>query len=113
MTHKTDCDMNCSTFIDYANKLKANFGHLQPFVLGNLFKTICCSFHGSPLWGFNFLSFKKICTTWNIGVRSIFKPRTYRAHTAFLGPLLQQPHISEQLYIIVASSFYTMCIIIL
>ena len=51
MTDKTDCDMKCSSFIGYVNKLKANFGYLQPFVLGNLFKTFCCSFYGSPLWG--------------------------------------------------------------
>ena len=73
MTDKTDCDMKCSSFIGYVNKLKANFGYLQPFVLGNLFKTFCCSFYGSPLWGFNSMSFEKTCTTWNIGVRSIFK----------------------------------------
>ena len=29
----------------YVNKLKANFGYLQPVVLGNLFKTFCCSFY--------------------------------------------------------------------
>ena len=79
MTDKTDCDMKCSSFIGYVNKLKANFGYLQPFVLGNLFKTICCSFYGSPLWGFNSLSFKKVCTTCNIGVRSIFN-LPFRAH---------------------------------
>ena len=107
MTDKTDCDMKCSSFIGYVNKLKANFGYLQPFVLGNLFKTFCCSFYGSPLWGFNSLSFKKICTTWNIGVRSIFN-LPYRAHTYFLGPLLQQPHISEQLYIRSAQFLYNM-----
>ena len=98
MTDKTDCDMKCSSFISYVNTLKANFGYLQPFVLGNLFKTFCCSFIGSPLWGFNSLSFKKICTTWNIGVRPILN-LPYRAHTYFLGSLLQEPHISEQLYI--------------
>ena len=84
MTDKTDCDMKCSSFIGYVNKLKANFGYLQHFVLGTVF----CSFYGSPLWGFNSLSFKKICGTWNIGVRSINLP--YRAHTYFLGPLLQK-----------------------
>ena len=60
-----------------------------------------------PLWGFNSLSFKKICTTWNIGVRSIFN-LPYSAHTYFLGPLLQQPHISEQLYIRSAQFLYNM-----
>ena len=97
--------MKCSSFIGYVNKLKANFGYLQPFVLGNLFKTFCCSFYGSPLWGFNSLSFKKICTTWNIGVQFNFK-LPYRAPTSFLGPLLQQPHISEQLFIRSAQFLY-------
>ena len=32
--------------------------------------------------------------------------RFYRAHTYFLGPLLQQPHISEQLYIRSAQFLY-------
>ena len=53
MTDKTDCNMKCSSFIGYVNKLKANFGYLQPCVLGNLFKTFCCSFYGSPLSVFN------------------------------------------------------------
>ena len=30
MTVKTDCDMKCSSFISYVNKLKANFGYLHP-----------------------------------------------------------------------------------
>ena len=30
MTDKTDCDMKYSSFIGYVNKLKANFGYLQP-----------------------------------------------------------------------------------
>ena len=55
MTDKTDCDMKCSSFIGYVNKLKANFGYLQPFVLGNLFYTFCCSFYGSPLLEFSLL----------------------------------------------------------
>ena len=107
MTDKTDCDIKCSSFIGYVNKLKANFGYLQLFVLGNLFKTFCCSFYRSQLWGFNSLSFKKHCTTWNIGVRSTFKP-PYRAQTSFLCPLLQQPHISEQLYTKSAQFLYNM-----
>ena len=55
MTDKTDCDMKCSSFIGYVNKLNANFGYLLSFVLGNLFKTFCCSFYSSPLWGFKVL----------------------------------------------------------
>ena len=101
MTDKTDCDMKCSNFIGYVNKLKANFGYLQPIVLSNLFKTFCCSFYGSPLWRFNSLSF----FTWNVGVRSIFN-LPYRAHTSFLGPLVQQPYTSEQLYFRSAQFLY-------
>ena len=74
-------------------------------MLDNLYKIFCCSCYGSPLWEFNSLSFKKSCTTWNIGVRPIFN-LPYRAHTYFLGPLLQQPHISEQLYIRSAQFLY-------
>ena len=48
-----------------------------------MFKTFCCSFYGSPLWGFNSVSFRKKCSTWNIDVRSIFN-LPYRAHTFFL-----------------------------
>ena len=51
MTDKTECDMKCSSFIGYFNKLKANFGYLQLFVLGNLFKTFCCSFLWIPTVG--------------------------------------------------------------
>ena len=40
-------------------------------------------------------------------MRSIFN-LPYRAHTYFLGPLLQQPHISEQLYIRSAQFLYNM-----
>ena len=105
ITITTDCDMKCSSFIGYVNKLIANFGYLQPFVLVNLFKTFCCSFYGSSLWGCNSLFFKKLCT--NIGVRSIFN-LPYKTHTYFLGPLLQQPHISEQLYIRSVQFLYNM-----
>ena len=49
MTDKTDCDMKYSSFIGYVSNLKTPFGCLQTFVLGNLFKTFCCSFYGSPL----------------------------------------------------------------
>ena len=87
LTDKIDCGMKCSSFIGYVNKLKANFGYLQPFMLGNLFKTFFCSFYGSPLWGFNSLSVKKNCITWNIGVKSIFNI-PYRAHTFFIGPFI-------------------------
>ena len=109
MTDKTDCDMKYSSFIGYVNKLKANFGYLQPFVLGNLFITFCCSFYGSPLWGFNSLFFKKICTIWNIGVRSILN-LPYRAHTYFLAHYCNN-RISARNCILEAPNFFIICII--
>ena len=41
--------MKRSAFIRSVNKLMANFGHLQAFVLSNIFKTFCCNFYGSPI----------------------------------------------------------------
>ena len=40
-------------------------------------------------------------------MRSIFN-LPYRAHTFFLGPLLQQPHVSEKLYFRSAQFLYNM-----
>ena len=39
-----DCTHKRSMFIGYVNKLISKFGHLQPHILINLFKTYCCSF---------------------------------------------------------------------
>ena len=111
MTDKTDCDMKCSSFIGYVNKLKANFEYLQPFVLGNLFKTFCCSFYGSPLWGFNSLSFKKICTTWNIGVRSIFNLYHTEHILIFLAHYCNN-RISVSNCILEVPNFFIICIIL-
>ena len=69
----TDCMMKRSTFIGSVNKLMANFGHLQAHVLCKIFKTFCCNFYGSPIWDINSPGFRKICTTWNVGVRTVLK----------------------------------------
>ena len=58
-------------FIDYVNKLMANYGRLQTSVLINLFKSYCCSFYGSHLWKFNSTGFDKYCKSWNIAVRKL------------------------------------------
>ena len=39
-----DCTFKKSMFIGYVNKLRSNFGKMQPSVLANLFKAYCCSF---------------------------------------------------------------------
>ena len=66
-----DCTFKKSMFIGYVNKLRSNFGKMQPSVLANLFKAYCCSFYGSQLWKFNSSGFDKICKSWNIAVRLI------------------------------------------
>ena len=76
----------------------ANFGHLQAPVLSKIFKTFCCNFYGSPIWDFNSTGFRKICTTWNIGVRTVLK-LPFDTHCYFLGPLLRQNHIRHQLHV--------------
>ena len=60
-----DCKMKCSSFTGSVNRVLANFGHLQSHILSQIFKTHCCTFHGSVLWYFNSEGFGKICTTWN------------------------------------------------
>ena len=90
--------MKRSTFIGSVNKLMANFGHLQAPVLCKIFKTFCCNFYGSPIWDINSPGFRKICTTWNIGVRTVLK-LPFDTHSYFLGPLLRQNHIRHQLQV--------------
>ena len=94
----TDCMVKRSTFIGSVNKLMANFGHLQAHVLCKIFKTFCCNFYGSPIWDINSPGFRKICITWNIGVRTVLK-LPFDTHSYFLGPLLRQNHIRHQLQV--------------
>ena len=98
LSDSTDCVMKCSTFIGSVNKLMANFGHLQAPVLSKIFKTFSCNFYGSPIWDFNSTGFRKICTTWNIGVHTVLK-LPFDTHCYFLGPLLRQNHIRHQLQV--------------
>ena len=110
MTDKTDCDMKCSSFIGYVNKLKANFGYLQPFLLDNLFKTFCCAFYGSPLWGFNSLSLKKNARP-GISVRDLFL--TYLTeHILFFLAHYCNNRMSVNNCILEVPSFYIICIIL-
>ena len=88
-----DCTFEKSMFIGYVNKLRSNFGKMQPSVLANLFKAYC-SFYGSQLWKFNSSGFDKICKSWNITVGL-----PYNAHTYLLNPFMGQIGIREQLYI--------------
>ena len=48
-----------------------------------------------------------MCTTWNISVRTILK-LSHRTHTAYLGPLLNQPQYMNN-YIL---EIPTLCIIV-
>ena len=89
--------MKCSSFISSFNKLHFSYANVQPCILSNLFKSFCTSYYGSSLWSFSSEGFRKITTLWNIAVRKIFiLPNTTHKH--LLGPLLNQPHIVDQLF---------------
>ena len=49
LSDSLDCRYKQSMFIGYVNKLISKFGHLQPHILINLFKTYCCSFFTNVL----------------------------------------------------------------
>ena len=98
LSDSLDCRYKRSMFIGYVNKLMSKFGHLQPHILINLFKTYCCSFFGSSTWRLNSAGFKSCTTAWNVGVRRLLNlPNT--THTWLLGPLLDSVHMTYKLYI--------------
>ena len=87
LSDSLDCRYKRSMFIGYVNELISKFGHLQPHILINIFKTYCCSFFGSSTWRLNSAGFKSCTTAWNVGVRRLLNlPNT--THTWLLGPLL-------------------------
>ena len=50
------------------------------------------------LWKFCSKRFDKICKSWNVAIRTLLK-LPYNAHTIDLGTLINQLHLSKQLYI--------------
>ena len=89
--------MKCSSFISSFNKLHFSYDNVQPCILSNkLFKSFCTSYYGSHFWNFS-SGFRKSTTLWNIAVTKIcILPNTTDRH--LLGPLLNQPHIVDQLF---------------
>ena len=53
LSDSLDCRYKREMFIGYINKRISKFGHLQPHILINLFKTYCCSFLDLVLGGLN------------------------------------------------------------
>ena len=49
------------------------------------------------MWKLDSLAFKGVCTSWIRGVRTILQ-LPFTTHTYMLGPLMNQPHMSLQLY---------------
>ena len=71
-------------------------------IMLDVFKTYCCSLHGSQIWRINSLYYNKVCTALNGGVkRTLNLP--YRTHTWMLGPVLHQYHM----YIVLSKREYT------
>ena len=93
-----DCTLKASMFIGSVNKLLSNFGMIPPRVLCKTFNSYCCSMYGSQLWRFNSKCFNQLCIYWNKAVRRIFN-LPYCTHTWLLGPLMNQLHVCQQLYI--------------
>ena len=83
-------------FIGYVNKLRSIYDNLQHTVLINLFKSYCCSFYGSILGKFSSKWFDKICKSCNVAICTLLK-LPYNTHTIYLGPLINQLHLSKQL----------------
>ena len=98
LVNNVDSFHKCSQFIGQFNNLRSKFGHLQADIQGNLMKSHCCSFFSSFLWRYNSDGFKKIFIQWNKSVRNFFELPN-NTHRWILGPLLNQPHSSHQLYI--------------
>ena len=96
LSDKLDTRSKISEFIGYVNKVKANFGHSQMYVLCKLFKIYCCSFYGSQMWKIKSLYIKNICIFWNKAVHRIVNV-PYTTHTWMLGPILNQTHKVNQL----------------
>jgi len=102
-----DCNTKCSTFNGSVNKLFGTYKGLKQDTMCQLFRSYCCSFYGSQLWDFKSAGFKKCCIQWNKAVRRLFN-LNYRTHTWVLGPLLEQSHISCQLYAKTLKFLYSM-----
>ena len=85
-----DCMTKRSTFIGSVNKL-----------------TFCCNVDGFPIRDFNSPGFRRISTTWNIGVRTVLK-LPFNTHSYFLGTLLGQNHIRQQLQVRTIRFLYNM-----
>ena len=52
-------------------------------LLNKLFKLYCCSFYGSQMWRLGSVYFNKVCTAWNIAVRTMCN-MPYTTHRWFL-----------------------------
>ncbi len=89
------------------NKLFGTYKGLNQDTMCQLYQSYCCSFYGSQLWDFKSAGFKKCCVQWNKAVRRLFNLH-YRTHTWLLGPLLDKPHISCQLYVKTLKFLYYM-----
>ena len=105
MSDTTGCQSKISAFIGYINKLKENFGHLQGSVLSTLFKSYCCSHYSCQMWKLDSLAFKGVCTSWNRGM--YFTSAFYYSYV-YVRSLINQPHMSLQLYKHCARFLYAM-----
>ena len=102
-----DCRYKRSMFIGNVNKHISKFGHLQPHILINLFKTYCFFLFGSSTWRLNSAGFKGCTTAWNVWVQILLNlPNT--THAWLLGPMLNSVHMTCKLCICDLKCIYCM-----
>ena len=95
-TDVDDIKIKTGIFISQVNTLIAKFGHLQSEIISKLFNNYCGSFYGSQTWDLSCKQLNKLCTSWRIALRKIWK-LPYMCHSRFLPIVNNCLCIDEQL----------------
>ena len=91
-----DMNQKRGAFIGKVNSLMQEFHYAAPHVLLNLVHSYAYNLYGSNIWDIFSHGCQKICTSYNVAVRSIYNlPR--RTHRYLLEPLTDMPHLYVQL----------------
>jgi hypothetical protein len=96
LSDEDDCRAKKFSFIGSANRLLANFKHLDSVLKARLFNTYCSCFYGAQMWRLECSTMSEIYTAWNKGVRALLglPPTTHRW---LLGPMTGCAYIEQQL----------------
>ncbi len=89
--------------IGRVNNLLVTFPKADDVILATIFNSKCSHLYGCEAWDLSDTSVVKFFTTWNRGVRKVFK-LPFDTHTRFLSAFLDRQHVKEQ----VSRRFYKM-----